>query len=628
MLPRLLILVFCTIPLFSLGQINSSRFRLDSLLKELPKTKDDSARRKLLNNVGTSYLNIDKDSAIRFTQEALNLAKENANDKNLGNAYHFMGYVYNKTSNYGLSMTNFDTAIQLYTKAGYKLGIAEALSVYGLSAWRIGQYDKSIKAYNRILSFEDKDEFKRPKLAALINTALIYEEQDRNEKAEETYKKALIQAKKIEDKYGEMIICNNLSSIYRFASDFKKSFPLSHQAIELAKELNSSNELARAYGNLGASLTKAGIYDSAEHYLKKGYQINKKTKDAPKQIKNTWHLAELYLKKGNIKKARQYGNESLKLSKENEILEDLAYGFEMMYDIELASGNKVRAAEMADSLLFWKDSLYKANNQKELANAESAYNNQILLKDNQLKTSEIKRLAATRNLFVVAFLLLLLSLFALWMFYKRKRAQQELENELNHNLRLTESIEAYRKRRATELHDDVGQDLLLARQSLQLNNTTDQTRDFIERALNKVRKISKDEFPYELSYVGLKTSLEYLIDLVEQNSEILISEELYELPNEIPAEQSLNVYRIIQEMINNSIKNPTTSAVFIGMQIQEDLLEITFKDNGQGFDFQSSLEQSKSIGLKSIVNRVRLLKGELKNVPSKTDNRYVIHVPF
>lgn len=610
------------------AQVSSKRKSIDSLLTELKNPIPDSNRIKLFNELGTYYININKDSAIDFTLKALQLAQKNGSKKVIGRAYHFLGYILNKNGEYSLSMTNFDTAIQYYKESGYEKGIAEVLSIYGLSAWRVGQYDKSLRAYHKILLLDDREDFQRSKLGALINTALIYEEQERKTEAIEWYKKSLIQANKIDDNYGRMIIYTNIGSLYRYDKNFKECYEYTHKAINIAKKLNNLNELIRAQANLGASFTQDAQYDSAEYYLLTAYKTGKKIKDHTRLIKNTWHLAELYIKKDQLAKARKFGKESLKLSLDSEIPEDMAYGYEILYDIERKAGNHQLANLHADSLIFWKDSLYKATNQTELANAESAYNNEILQKNVALKSSEIKQLADRQKLFVAGFLLLLITLFAVWMYFKRKRAQEELEGELIHTQRLTESMEVYRKRRATELHDDVGQDLLLAQQSIQLQNSPDKAKDFIERALNKVRKISKDEFPYELSYVGLKTSLEYLIDLIEQNSEIIISEELCDLPEEIPVEQSLNIYRIIQEMINNSIKNKETSSVFIGMQIKENLLEITYKDNGSGFDFESSLSNSMSIGLKSIVNRVRMLKAELKNVPSISDNRYVIHVPF
>ena len=151
----------------------------------------------------------------------MSIAKTTRDKQLIGYTYHSLGYICNRKSLYRESVSYLDTAIRLYREINYELGLAQALSSFGLSNWRLAQYDKSIIAYNEILSMPEREELKRPKLGALINSGLIYEEQLRNKKAIATYQKALIIAKNIEDRYGQMICYNNISSLYRFRKEFK-----------------------------------------------------------------------------------------------------------------------------------------------------------------------------------------------------------------------------------------------------------------------------------------------------------------------------------------------------------------------------------------------------------------------
>ncbi len=614
------------------GQTSKQRNRIDSMLVAVSAEATDNIQLDKLFYLAKSYHRINKDSTQYYISQTMQLAQLKDKKALLGKAYYYKGWLEKSERNYTKAVSSLDTSILYLTTAKDTVTLANCLSDYGLSHWRLGHLDKSITAYNKILSFNDTPILKKSKLAATINSALVLEEQDMPAKAEERYLQALAFAIDIKDRYGQIIVYNNLSSIYRHRIEYQKSIENSYKGINLARKIGHQFELRRAIANLGATYTQMNKNDSALYCLNKAFQIAIDINEESYNVKTSWHLAELYINMKRYNKARQYGKLSLSLAKKYDIIEDIAFGYEILYQIEQKTKNYALSNQLADSLLFWRDSLNKSSNQEALADAEASYNNTLLLKDNTIQASKIESLAKEKKylriILLIAILLSCIILFAIWNLFKKKKVQSELAMEMEHTVKLTENVEAYRKKRATELHDDVGQDLLLAQQSIQLNNPTDRTKQFIERALNKVRKISKDEYPYELNYIGLKASLEYLIDLIEQNTEIIISESLVNIPEEIPETQMLNIYRVIQEMLNNSIKNKDTTAVFIGMETKEGYLEIVYQDNGTGFDFEENLTKGKSIGLKSIVNRVRMLKAELKFVPSTTDNRYQIIIPF
>lgn len=614
------------------AQPDNNRKLIDSLRIDIPKEKNDSLLFSKLFRLAKTYYDIDKDSTHYYIKQTMALAESNKYAKRIGNAYYYKGWLQKKERDYTAATQSLDTAIQYLTNAKDTFLLSYCLSDFGLCHWRLGHFDKSLKAYNQILSFDNRPALKKSKLAAIINSALIYEEQERPKEAEKKYKKALFIADEMGDQYGELIIYNNLSSIYRQWKQFPKSINYSHKSITLCKEIEHQFELRRSLANLGATYTQMKRNDSALYYLQKAYQIGLDMNDGANNVKTSWHLAELYLNTNKLDKARNYANISLRLAQKLKIPEDIAFGYEMLYDIESKAQNYRLSTRWADSLVYWRDSLNRSNNQEALANAEASYNNKLLLKDNTIQATKIEGLAKEKKylsyLLMLALFISGLVLFGIWNVFKKKKIQRELEMEMDHTIKLTESVEEYRKKRAAELHDDVGQDLLLAQQSMQLDNPKERTQQFVERALNKVRKISKDEYPYELNYIGLKASLEYLIDLIEQNADIVISESIMDLPTQIPESQMLNMYRVIQEMLNNSIKNKDTTAVFIGMEVKDNFLEINYRDNGSGFDFEEHLNKGKSVGLKSIVNRVRMMKAELKFVPLESDNRYQIIIPF
>ncbi|MCD4683968.1 MAG: hypothetical protein K8R86_11850, partial [Bacteroidales bacterium] len=78
----------------------------------------------------------------------------------------------------------------------------------------------------------------------------------------------------------------------------------------------------------------------------------------------------------------------------------------------------------------------------------------------------------------------------------------------------------------------------------------------------------------------------------------------------LPENTEIMLYRIIQEMVNNTLKHAEAKNISMNMKIQPELLNIQYSDDGKGFDVEEKIE-SKSIGLTSIQSRVKFLEGEL-----------------
>jgi signal transduction histidine kinase len=189
---------------------------------------------------------------------------------------------------------------------------------------------------------------------------------------------------------------------------------------------------------------------------------------------------------------------------------------------------------------------------------------------------------------------------------------------------LLDSMEAERKRIASELHDSIGQELLIIknRALLALSNLKDKksVREQLEeisntasQALQETREITYNLRPYQIDRLGLTKAIESIINRVERTTTIKFTSDIDPIDNLVPKEMEIHVYRIIQECINNIIKhaNATTGKVII--KRWSDRLNIDVEDNGKGFDV--SLERSKDahgMGIHGIAERTRLLGGTMK----------------
>ena len=193
----------------------------------------------------------------------------------------------------------------------------------------------------------------------------------------------------------------------------------------------------------------------------------------------------------------------------------------------------------------------------------------------------------------------------------RRRMQQQFSDAL------LISQEEERNRIAKDLHDSVGQQLTLIKKKAQTDNQKELS-DLTHNALEEVRAISRGLYPAVLKQIGLSSALEQLVNDLDEQTQIFFSTEIDNIDDVFDQEKSLNMYRLVQEVLNNIIKHSNASTVYIGIKNENRNLNLRIEDNGVGYDIQQKNIQN-SLGLKTISERIRILGGmpEIKSVPGQ-----------
>lgn len=209
--------------------------------------------------------------------------------------------------------------------------------------------------------------------------------------------------------------------------------------------------------------------------------------------------------------------------------------------------------------------------------------------------------------------------------------------------RLIESQESERKRMAAELHDGLGQKLQLIRNHalLALNRglaadeaakPLTQISNLTGEALNEVRAITSALRPAELDQVGLTRALECMIDAVASASGTRALYEIDPMEKLFAPIDEMNIYRIVQESLNNIIKHSRATEMTIELKRAGQDVTLTVFDNGKGFnplDATQNPPGRTGIGLAGIRERVRILGGK-QTVESTVGRgtRIVITIPL
>ncbi|KQO33056.1 histidine kinase [Flavobacterium sp. Leaf82] len=227
------------------------------------------------------------------------------------------------------------------------------------------------------------------------------------------------------------------------------------------------------------------------------------------------------------------------------------------------------------------------------------------------------------------FMVVAVFLVAFFYFSRKKIIQKELEKrdlEIQYQKEQLHAViftqEEERKRIAQDLHDDISSKLNIVSLNSHLlsspNLTEEETKEITDniinltaKALENSRKIAHNLLPPVFEKFGLNAGVEELCEEFESSKSVKVTYE-----NEIDFDEQdinrhLHVFRVLQELMNNSLRHGKASEIWISFKNENEIDTCYYKDNGIGFDNQNS-ENQKGLGMKNIDSRISFLNGTIK----------------
>lgn len=198
---------------------------------------------------------------------------------------------------------------------------------------------------------------------------------------------------------------------------------------------------------------------------------------------------------------------------------------------------------------------------------------------------------------------------------KEQRRQQEFSRQL------INTQETERRRMARELHDGLGQELMIIANKSQsasemeklslIKSKLNEISQTALTAIGSVREIAFNLSPYQLEQLGLTSGLRSMIEKVSASYPIIFTHEIENIDGCFSNEAEINIYRIVQECLNNIVKHSEATESLINITISREQVVIVISDNGKGFDFDSVLSSGfrSGFGLAGLDERIRLLHG-------------------
>lgn len=244
----------------------------------------------------------------------------------------------------------------------------------------------------------------------------------------------------------------------------------------------------------------------------------------------------------------------------------------------------------------------------------------------------------------LAFTLLAVALIVFYYFSNKKITKnllQKKEMEIRYEKDLTHAMissqEKERLRIAQDLHDDISSKLSVVSLNVHLLDceylTKDEFSELKDKIINLInitaesaRQISHDLLPPILEKFGLHAAIDALCSEINLSKRVQVSytSNLYFAKAE--SEKNLHIFRIIQELTNNSIKHGESTHIRIIFEGRDGKNVCKYEDDGKGFDPDNDVLKG-GLGLRNIRSRIELINGTLK-IESKKDRGTTVEFTF
>jgi len=483
--------------------------------------------------------------------------------------------------------------------------------------------ESEILTYNAIAKYEPLNKDKS--LYECYNhLGLIYLDLNDYDKALEANQKALDYLKKIEKKgvlYEKTL--NNIGLVYEQKGEYEKAVNNFKKALE-NKHLKSDDSYTYALliDNLAYNQFKSGDTTHVRQQFNSALKIRDSLNYTTGIFNSKLHMAEFYFAYKDTASAIAYTKEALNLATQVNNNGDKLNALKLLSSIDplKASSYLKTYVNLKDSLLISERALHNKFTRIQFET------------DTYIKKTDV--LTNQRVWIILTSTLLLLILSVLYL-AKRQQArkkelafeqQQQKTNEQIYGLiiekqtKLAEGQQKERQRIAEELHDGVLGKLFGTRMSLGFLNLTGDAPS-LEKFNNGVDEIQKIEKEIRAISHALKNELltsqsNFLLvikdllasqDAIGGFKTVLNCDKLINWPS-INENLKINLYRIIQESLQNINKHAKASKVIIDFKLKDKLLVLKIQDDGVGFNVNKT---KSGIGLKNIRSRVEKLNGSL-----------------
>ena len=628
----------------------------DSAIGELKKHPyPDTARAMALINVldCAAFLS-QKKQLLPYYNEAIALNRKLKFKKAEAVCFAWMGGLYKSQRKTDSAILYLDSAIiatDTATDVWMRHTRAHAHFDKGLIYETSSNYYKALNSYFDALKTYNSDDLDRQK-AVLIRLATIYERLFNDEKALQYYREALAMIQKLKGKRADLEsegLYTYIANIYFNHGEIDKA---KDALYKMASSMPDSTEtlLSGGFYHLAGQIAlKQHRYDSADIYLRSALAFYNYTRHMDVISNINADMARLKLATGDLSEAKKYALQGVETAKQSEEKDVLANAMTVMAEYYNKTGAQSKAYEALSEANRLNDSVLAAANIKQANTLSAIYENDQKEKeiaqlelDKKIQTATVHQKALLNIIFGIAIVMLLIISFGIYVNFKKNQkierqriAELEKEKQLMGVDAMLKGQEEERRRLARDLHDGLGS--MLSGVKISFSTLRDnipmtaanaeaygKTLEQLDRTIAELRKVAHNLMPEALVRFGLKSAVKDFCESLRLagNTEIIC--EQFGEERDLGNIADVNVYRIVQELINNAINHGKARRVLVQLTKTADKILITVEDDGKGFEL-GNLKKATGIGWSNIQSRVNYFNGVI-DIDSKLREGTTINI--
>jgi len=452
---------------------NQGQLYIDSLLKELPKSKEDTNKIKLVDNLSYTYYNINPDEGLKYGNMAMELSIKLKWEKGIALSHCELALNYETKSDHRTAIDHDLKSLAIYEHLGDKKSMAAIYANIALIYLTLGDFITSLEYNYKALNIYEAFNAKRSAAIVQENIGSNYFQQKKYTKAFEYYSYALKTNKEIADEAAIARNYGNIGMILDANGKYTEALHNHFESLKTNKKIGSKKNIQVNLANIGIVYSHIHDYANALKFQLQALQISEKMGMKTAIAIDLGNIGELYYtnatdttnrptsnpipisKKAAITKAIDYLEKAISICKEINFPAPMQEFSKYLSDAYYTSGNYKKAFDNFKQYTITKDSLFSLQTNLEINKLENKReieikDQQILIGKLQLKEKQNERLLYITGIALMV-LLICIAIRLLYQYRRSNRALLREKKELLSNIEM--NIKKIKKQ--TEILEDI-----------------------------------------------------------------------------------------------------------------------------------------------------------------------------
>ncbi|SDH98138.1 ATP-binding protein [Winogradskyella thalassocola] len=588
----------------------------------------DSAKK--LNDSAVSIYKNQPKKALEIFEQSEAVAKSKNETLEYARAKNGLGLIYRDLGEFEKAIAYANAAMSISKDS---LLTASALNNIGRSKRQLGLYEDALTYYLQALDIYDDLNKKEEEATVTNNIGLVYSYLGINDKAIEYHLKAKTAFEALNNKKGISEVYNNIAIIYANDGDLEKALDYFKYSLAIEVDLDDKKGMAESANNVGAVYYYMQEVDSALTYFEQSVSIEKSIGNFAGLPASFNNIAQVLMENKRLSESKTFIDSAYQYAQDYKVATEIENSLLNYSEYYEASQNNSKALDYYKAYSKAKDSLLNIGTNSKIAELEIEYQTEKKEKElleHRADLAEKELDLSKKNNYILGLSALAIVLMLLgYLIYnqqKLKNRQLKKENELKDALIKIETqskLQEQRLRISRDLHDNIGAQLTFIISSLdnlkygfklpeklsqKLVHISEFTTTTIYELRDTIWAMNKNEITFEDLQIRISNFIDTANLAAHNISFHLHIDDNVDKEAVFSSVEGMNIYRIIQEAINNALKYAEAKNINLSIKEIDDKLEIVISDNGKGFD-ETTVELGN--GIQNMKKRATEINGIL-----------------